>query len=356
MPIKRVYEGSVDYLQILDKDGNVDPKLEPRLDNDTLKRMYRLMVLARAWDRKCLALQRTGRMYTYAPVEGQEAIVVGSGSAVKSEDWIFPTYRETFLYHMRGAPLWMINLAWKGNEEGSKIDPKMRMWPACVPIATQYPYATGAGYALKLRGEKAASIVYGGDGSTSEGDFHDGCNFAGVLETPTVFLVSNNHWAISVPRKWQTKSETIAQKGLAYGLKAVQVDGNDILAVYSAVKEAIDRARDGKGGTVIEAITYRMGPHTTADDPKKYRNEEEVNYWRERDPIKRFQTYLKGKGLWNEEYEKTLMTEVEKIVEETVAKSEEFVPEPKEIFIYTYGPKFGMPRNLQEQMKECFEE
>jgi pyruvate dehydrogenase E1 component alpha subunit len=356
MPIKRVYEGSVDHLQILDKDGKVDSKLEPKLPNELLEKMYRYMVLARKWDRKCLALQRTGRMYTYAPVEGQEAIVIGSGSALTDQDWIFPTYRETFLFHMRGAPLWKINLAWKGHEEGFKVDPKMRIWPACVPIATQYPYATGAAYALKARGEKAASIAYGGDGSTSEGDFHDGCNFAGVLETPTVFLISNNQWAISVPRKWQTKSETIAQKGLAYGLKAIQIDGNDILAVYTTVKEAMDRAREGKGGTVIEAITYRMGPHTTADDPKKYRNEEELVYWRERDPIMRFQTYLKGKGIWNEQYEAKLNEEIEKIVEETVAKSEEYVPDPKTIFQYVYGPKLGLTKNLQEQMKECFEE
>jgi pyruvate dehydrogenase E1 component alpha subunit len=356
MPVKRVYEGSVDHLQILDKDGNVDSKLEPNLPRELLEKMYRYMVLARKWDRKCLALQRTGRMYTYAPLEGQEAIVIGSGSALTDQDWIFPTYRETFLYHMRGAPLWKINLAWKGHEEGFKADPKMRAWPACVPIATQYPYAAGGAYALKYRGEKAATIVYGGDGSTSEGDFHDGCNFAGVLETPTVFLVSNNQWAISVPRKWQTKSETIAQKGLAYGLKAIQIDGNDILAVYATVKEAMDRAREGKGGTVIEAITYRMGPHTTADDPKKYRNDEELAYWRERDPIMRFQAYLKNKGIWNEQYEAKLNEETEKIVEETVAKSEEYVPDPKTIFQYVYGPKLGLTKNLQEQMKECFEE
>jgi pyruvate dehydrogenase E1 component alpha subunit len=159
-----------------------------------------------------------------------------------------------------------------------------------------------------------------------------------------------------VPRKWQTKSETIAQKGLAYGLKAIQIDGNDILAVYATVKEAMDRAREGKGGTVIEAITYRMGPHTTADDPKKYRNDEELAYWRERDPIMRFQAYLKNKGIWNEQYEAKLNEETEKIVEETVAKSEEYVPDPKTIFQYVYGPKLGLTKNLQEQMKECFEE
>ncbi len=354
MPLNKAFEGRVDYLQVMDKDGNVDAKLEPKIPDEALKGMYRHMVLARKWDRKNLALQRTGRMYTYAPVEGQEAILVGAGTALQKSDWIFPTYRETYIYHMRGVDLWKISLTWKGNEEGSKMDRSMRMWPACVPIATQFPYATGAGYALKMRGEKAAALVFGGDGSTSEGDFHDACNFGGVLGTPTVFLVSNNGWAISVPRKLQTKSETIAQKALAYGFSGIQVDGNDILAVYSAVKEALRRAYDEKQPTLIEAITYRIGPHTTADDPKKYRNEEEVAYWRERDPIKRFRTYLEKKGLWSQELEDKLNAELDALVEDTVKRSEEFKPDPKDIFRFVYGPKLGLTKNLEEQMKECF--
>jgi pyruvate dehydrogenase E1 component alpha subunit len=352
MPIKKVFEGSIEHVQIVDKDGKADKALEPDLPKELLDKMYRFMVQARTWDKKCLALQRTGRMYTYAPCEGQEAIIVGSCLAAGPQDWLFPTYRESFMYYMRGVPLDEVNLGWMGWEDGLKIDKGKRMFPLAIPIGTQEPHGAGGAYALKLLGEKAAAIAYGGDGSTSEGDFHDALNFAGVLDAPFVMLVSNNQYAISVPRKWQTKSETIAQKALAYGLKGVQVDGNDILAVYMTVKEAADRAREGKGATLIEAVTFRMGPHTTADDPKKYRNEEDVAYWKERDPIKRFQAYLKEKGVWNEAYEKEVTEEASKMVEEAVAKAEAFKADPKDIFRYTYAT---MTRDLEKQMKECFE-
>ncbi len=351
MPLKKAFEGSVDSLQILDKDGNVDTALEPKLPKETLDRMYRLMVLARAWDRKCLALQRTGRMYTYAPVEGQEATVVGSALAVPPTDWLFPTYRESFLYHMRGAPLDRVNIGWMGTEEGLKLDRKMCCFPLAIPIATQLPHAVGAAYALKMQGSSSVALTYGGDGSTSEGDFHDAMNFAGVMNAPCVIIISNNQYAISVPRKWQTKSETIAQKALAYGVRGIQVDGNDILAVYAAVKEAADRARAGKGPTLIESVTFRMGPHTTADDPKKYRSEEDLAYWRERDPIKRFQAYLKSKGIWTDAYEKQVQDETAKLVDEGVEKAEAFKADPRDIFRFVFEK---MPKDVKEQMDECF--
>ncbi len=351
MPITQVFEGKVDYMQIIDKDGVVDSKLEPKLPNELLEKMYRFMVLGRIWDKKCLVLQRTGRMYTYAPLEGQEAIAVGSTLATESGDWIFPTYRESFIYHIRGTPLDMINVAWMGMEDGLKIDPSLCCFPIAVPIATQFVHAVGGAYSLRAKGIKSAVLSYGGDGSTSEGDFHDALNFAGVWNSPCVFIVSNNQWAISVPRKWQTKSETIAQKALAYGFKGIQVDGNDVLAVYSAVKEAADNARLGKGPVLIEAITYRMGPHTTADDPKKYRSEEEVAYWRERDPIKRFQIYLQKKGIWNEEYEQKLIADCAKIVEDAVTKAEAYTQDPKDMFKFVFAK---MTKDTKEQMDECF--
>lgn len=351
MPVKKVFEGSVDYVQILDKDGKVDKKLEPELSNDVLDQMYRHLVRARTWDKKCLALQRTGRMYTYAPVEGQEAISVGTGMALGPEDWIFPTFRESYMYYMRGVPLETINLEWMGWEEGLKVDKKFRSFPLAIPIGTQLPHGVGAAYALKMQGKKAAVLTYGGDGSTSEGEFHDALNFAGVWDAPVVIVISNNHYAISVPRKLQTRSETIAQKALAYGIQGIQVDGNDILAVYKVTKQAIESAKNGKP-VLIEFVTYRMGPHTTADDPTKYRNEEEVAYWRERDPIMRFQIYLKEKGIWNEEYEKEVVEEATKIVEEAVEKSEAFKGDPKEIFKYVYA---NMTPELERQMKEAFE-
>ncbi|MGV8085654.1 MAG: pyruvate dehydrogenase (acetyl-transferring) E1 component subunit alpha [Candidatus Bilamarchaeum sp.] len=353
MPINRVFEGKIDYIQVLDKDGKLDRSLEPNVSKEILEEMYGKMILARTWDRKCLVLQRTGRMFTYAPLEGQEATIVGSALALDKEDWIFPTYRETFMYHIRGAPLHMLNVAWMGMEDGLKLDPKMNSFPIAIPIATQFAHAVGGAYALKLRGEKKVAVSFGGDGSTSEGDFHDALNFAGVWNTANVFVVSNNSWAISTPRKWQTKSETIAQKALAYGIRGVQVDGNDALAVYKVVRESIENARKGNGSTLIEAITYRMGPHTTADDPKKYRPQEEVDYWKERDPIKRFQIYLKTKGIWNEDFEKRVTDESAKIVEEAVVKAEVYKGDPKEMFRYVFGK---MTKDTQMQMNECFGE
>lgn len=352
MPVKKVFEGRVDHIQILDKEGKVDKELEPNLSTEQLEKLYRHMVLARAWDRKCLALQRTGRMYTYAPILGQEAIAVGAFFASEPEDWLFPTYRESYMYYMRGVPLSKVNMTWMGWEEGLKMDRRFRVFPYVIPIGTQHPMAVGAAYALKMGKEKAAAIVFGGDGSTSEGEFHDGLNFAGVLGTPTVFIISNNQYAISVPRKWQTASETIAQKALAYGMQGIQADGNDVLAVYKVVKAAADRAREGKGPSLIEFITYRMGPHTTADDPKKYRSKEEEAYWAERDPVKRFQAYLKGKGIWDEDYERKLQEGITRIIEDAVTEAESFKGDPKDIFRYVYA---DMTKDLEEQMEEAFE-
>jgi pyruvate dehydrogenase E1 component alpha subunit len=352
MPISTVFEGKISRMQILDESGIVDTALEPKLQTEMLDKIYRLLVLGRVWDKKSLALQRTGRIYTYPPLEGQEAISVGATLAAGMDDWLFPTYREASLvYYMRGHPSYKSNLMWMGLEDGLKLDKRIRCFPYATPIATQLPHAVGAAYALRMKGEKAATIAFCGDGGTSEGDFHDALNFAGVWNAPCVFVVSNNQWAISVPRKEQTKSETLAQKAIAYGIRGIQVDGNDVLAVYKAVKEAADDARAGKGPTLIECITYRMGPHTSADDPKKYRDSDEVERWRALDPIKRFQVYLLGKGIWNEDYEKKVLEETAAFVEKTVQQAEAFKPDPKDIFRYQYA---RMPKNLEEQMEECF--
>ncbi|MFH1520575.1 MAG: pyruvate dehydrogenase (acetyl-transferring) E1 component subunit alpha [Candidatus Micrarchaeota archaeon] len=350
MPIKQVFQGKVNYLQILDKEGNLDPTLDPKLSNELLDKMYRSMILARMWDKKCIALQRTGRMYTYPPLEGQEAVIVGALLALGKEDWFFPTYRESFGYYLRGIPLDMINIGWMGIEDGLKLDRKTNSFPYAIPIGTQLTHATGAAYVLKTK--KSAVLACGGDGSTSEGDFHDALNFAGVLQVPCVFLITNNQWAISVPRKWQTKSETIAQKALAYGFEGIQVDGNDILAVFQTVKDSIEKAKLGGGPLLIEAVTYRMGAHTTADDPTKYRSNEEVEYWRERDPIKRLKNYMSKKELWNENYESEIVTWATKLIEESVQKAEAHKQDPKDMFRFTYA---NMTKDLQEQMKECFE-
>jgi len=339
-------------MQVLDKDGKADAMLEPKLPKETLDRMYRSMVLARVWDKKCVALQRTGRMFTYAPLEGQEAIGVGVVAAALREDWLFPTYRESFIYHLRGGPLEQVNLNWMGVEEGLKLDRSARIFPYAVPISSHLPHAVGAAYALRQKGEKSACIAFCGDGATSEGDFHDAMNFAGVWNAPCVFIMSNNGWAISVPRKNQTHSKTLAQKALAYGFEGIQVDGNDILSVYKAVKDAADAAREGKGPKAIECITYRMGPHTTADDPKRYRTEDELAYWRERDPISRFKLYLEKKGIWSEIYEKAANDEAARKVEVALVKAEAFRQDPKDMFRFIFA---GMTKDLQEQMGECFD-
>jgi len=353
MPISTVFQGKIDYMQVLDKDGNVDPQLEPKLAPQVLDKMYRLMVLARLWDRKNIALQRTGRMFTYAPLEGQEAIPVGISLAISPEDWVFPTYRESCIYNMRGGALELVDMNWMGIEEGLRLDKKFRVFPYAVPIASHLPHAVGGAYALRMRGEKSAVIALCGDGGTSEGDFHDAMNFAGVWNAPVVFVISNNGWAISLPRKMQTHSETIAQKAIAYGFSGMQVDGNDVLAVYKAVKEAADNARAGKGPSMIECITYRMGPHTTADDPKRYRSEEELGNWRDKDPIKRLRIYLQKKGIWDDAYEKLVNDEAVKIIEDAIVKAESFKQDPKEMFRYVFA---DMTKDLEEQMEECFEE
>jgi len=351
MPMTKVFEGGCEYVQVLDKDGNIDPSLDPKLQNGVLRSMFESMLKMRMWDRKCIALQRTGRMYTYAPVEGQEAISAGLVQGADPSDWIFPSYRESFIYHLRGAPLSQVDLQWMGFEEGFKLDKKLRCFPFAIPVGSQYTHAVGAAYAMKMQEGSSAAIVMGGDGSTSEGDFHDGLNFAGVLEVPAVFIVSNNQYAISVPRKWQTRSETIAQKALAYGVLGVQGDGNDPLASYLLVREARERAVRGKGPTLIELVTYRIGMHTTADDPKKYRKEEEVAKWKELDPIKRLRAYLEGKGIWDADYEKELEERFSKEIDDAFKEAEAFRHDPKDMFRFL---RAKMAKDTSEQMDECF--
>jgi pyruvate dehydrogenase E1 component alpha subunit len=349
MPRKKVFEGAVDHLQILDENGKVDKKLEPKLKPDLLRRMYELMVFTRTYDEKAVKLQRQGRMGTYAPILGQEAVGVGAGLALQKQDWALPTYRETQVYYMRGVPLEKIFMYWKGIEEGMKYPEDANVFPFAIPIASHLPHAVGIAYALKQRKKKQVLLTFIGDGGTSEGDFHEALNFAGVWQIPIVFVIVNNGWAISVPRKKQTASKTLAQKGLAYNIPAIQVDGNDVLAVYSAVREAVEAARSGKGPRIVEAVTYRMSMHTTADDPTKYRNEEELEYWRKRDPIDRFRKYLKKKKILSAVYENKVKEEISKEVEEAVSKMEAHKSDPREMFRYVWAQ---MTEDLEEQMME----
>ncbi|HSE93379.1 MAG TPA: pyruvate dehydrogenase (acetyl-transferring) E1 component subunit alpha, partial [Methylomirabilota bacterium] len=288
---------SVEHLSILDSDGNLDAALEPDLPPDQLKAIYRAMLLGRRLDERMVRLQRQGRIGTFAPIKGQEASQIGSVWTLRPTDWMVPSFRETAAMLRRGWPIEKLLLFFAGYLEGGRPAPEQRDLPVTIPVATQLPHAVGLAYAAQYRGDDVVVMAYFGDGATSEGDFHEALNFAGVWHVPVVFVCQNNQWAISVPLKKQTHSRTLAQKALAYGLPGIQADGNDVLAVYAASREAVDRARAGDGPTLIECVTYRLGMHTTADDPTKYRTEEEVRAWERKDPLTRFAAYLGKRNL-----------------------------------------------------------
>ncbi|MDD1770978.1 MAG: pyruvate dehydrogenase (acetyl-transferring) E1 component subunit alpha [Methanomassiliicoccales archaeon] len=336
-------------LQVIDKDGNVaSPELEPSLDNELLLRGYRTMLLARFADEKAVRLQRQGRLGAYPSSRGQEASQVGPAMVLEKSDWLVWAFRELGALLWHGVPLQQQYLYWMGNEEGNHFAEGTNVTPSAVPVGSQIPHAVGIAYASKYRGEKSFVLCYFGDGGSSEGDFHEALNFAGVFKTPNVFLCQNNQWAISLPREKQTAAKTIAQKAVAYGFPGIQVDGNDVLALYIATKEAADRARAGEGPTLIESYTYRMGDHTTSDDATRYRNKEELKYWSDRDPIKRFRIYLTNKGLWSDAKEKEAAAECDRLVEEAVKQAEAHpLPVLEDIFRYTYAE---MNADLDEQL------
>jgi pyruvate dehydrogenase E1 component alpha subunit len=295
-----------EWVQILTPDGTLKEGATTRLSEERLVEMYRWMVLSRMFDQRALSLQRQGRIGTYGPFSGQEAAQVGSAFALEKEDWVFPTYRELAVTFILGKSMSSTFLYTMGHLHGARSPEGVHLMPAQIMLATQIPQAVGAAWASKIRGEQAATIVYFGDGTTSKGDFHEGMNFAAVLGAPVVFFCQNNHWAISTPLAKQMATATIAEKAAAYGMPGVRVDGNDVMAVYEVTKEALDRARQGGGPTLIEAVTYRYGPHTTSDDPTRYRMQEELDEWRRRDPIQRLKTYLLSKGIWDEDQEEQL--------------------------------------------------
>jgi len=301
---------AIEHLSILDSDGNLDTALEPDIPRDDLKRLYRAMLLARRFDERMLRLQRQGRIGTFAPIKGQEAAQLGSVSALRRTDWMVPSFRETGSMLWRGWPIEKILLFFAGYLEGGQPTPDQHDLPVCIPVATQLPHAVGLAYAAQYRGDDAVVMAYCGDGATSEGDFHEAVNFAGVWHVPVVFVVQNNQWAISVPLKKQTHSRTIAQKALAYGFPGLQVDGNDVLAVYAASREAVERARRGEGPTLIECVTYRLSMHTTSDDPTKYRSAEEVTAWERKDPLTRFGAYLQKRNLLDPGLEEAVTEEI----------------------------------------------
>ncbi len=351
MPIRTAYTAKIDYLQIMDENGVLDEKLaKDTLTDAEVLELYQYMCRCRALDETAFKLQRSGRMGTYPQNKGQEAAAIGSGYAAKrGVDWLVPCYRENAALWMHGLPMHYVLLHWMGDERGNQIPEGVRMTPLCIPIGTQMLHATGIAWAMKLRKEPAVAITYFGDGATSEGDFHEAMNFASTFQTPTVFFCQNNHWAISVPRESQMNSETVAQKALAYGMPTVQVDGNDLLAVYKVSKEAIERARAGGGPSFIEAVTYRLADHTTADDARRYRDPKEVEAWQGKDPVIRLRKYLTAKGLWSDEKQAALDEAAKTMVTEVVRAAEGIAKPPiADIFDYTYAT---VPAELEIQKR-----
>lgn len=337
MTKKTIEKFSVEMLQVLDEKGKLDKKLEPKISKEKLVELYRLMVLSRVFDRKAFALQRQGRIGTYAQHEGQEATGVGVAAAMTKDDFLFPSFRENHALISRGMPMENLLLYWGGDERGSIAPKDVNCFPVSIPVGTHPLHAVGFSWGEKLRKNKTVTVTFFGDGATSEGDFHEAMNFAGEFQTPTVFVCSNNSYAISVARGKQTHSKTLAQKAFAYGFEGMQVDGNDVLGVYAVASKAIEKARNGKGPTMIEAVTYRVGDHTTSDDASRYRPKEEVEYWRKRDPIERFAKYLKGKKILNERNKKEILAKTTLEVEEAVRKYEATkAQKPGEIFDYMF--------------------
>lgn len=355
---------AIDYLSILDEDGNFDARLEPEIAAEVHLKMFRAMLLGRRFDERMLDLQRQGRIGTFPPVKGQEAAQIGSVAVLRDSDWLVPSFRETAAEIMRGRSLESILIYYNGFNEGTLIPEGQKDLPLSVPVASQVLHAVGLGWAAKYRKSDEVAMTFFGDGATSEGDFHEGLNCAAVYQVPVIFVCQNNQWAISVPLARQTHSETLAQKALAYGMPGIQVDGNDILAVYAATREAVDRARNGHGPTFIECVTYRVMMHTTSDDPKKYRSEEEVELWRRRDPLIRYRNYLVRKNILPEIQLPVLEEEVKQQIQSAVDRAEQRMQElgdPLDMFDHLYADlpphlraqKEALARELADRQKEA---
>ena len=342
-------ENTIESISILDPEGNVDADLEPSLDDEELHSLFRWLLLSRRYDERMLRLQRQGRIGTYGPALGQEAASLGPAFAMRKDDWFIPSFREPAGMLYRGWPIERLILWWGGNEKGSTPPQGLRDLPICVPVSSQVQYGAGIAWGCKLRKEDTVAVAFVGDGGTSEGDFHEGLNCAATFGAPLILIVQNNQWAISLPRAKQSASQTLAQKALAYGMDGIQADGNDILAMIVATREAIEKARNGGGPTLIEAVTYRLGVHTTADDPKKYRSEEEVEQWKPRDPLLRFWKYVKNKGVLDEQARDAMEEEISGQISEAVARAEAYQPDLGEPFRHCFAE---MPNHLRAQKKE----
>jgi 2-oxoisovalerate dehydrogenase E1 component alpha subunit len=343
-----VAEFSIAYKRLLDPDGTaIGPLPAFAHDAAAMLRMYRLMTLVRTFDAKCVNLQRTGQLGTYASCLGHEAAHVGIGAAMAPEDVLAPVYREYGTQLWRGVTMREILLYWGGDERGNDFAGPRHDFAWCVPIATQTLHAAGAAMAFKIRGEKRCALAYIGDGGTSEGAFYEALNLAGARTLPVVFVIVNNGWAISVPVAAQTAARTLAQKAVAAGIPGMQVDGNDVIAVRDVVGKALQGARDGGGPCVIEALTYRLSDHTTADDASRYRPESEVKAAWALEPLLRLRKFITAAGMWDAAQEQSLLQDCARQVEAAVG---EYLGTPKQstdtMFDYLFAET---PAHLREQ-------
>ncbi|MBS3136448.1 pyruvate dehydrogenase (acetyl-transferring) E1 component subunit alpha [Candidatus Woesearchaeota archaeon] len=349
---KKQEENKSDIVSVLDENGKSDEQYLSKISNDKIKEFYKAMVLIRAFDQKAFNMQRQGRIGTYISYKGQEASQAGTALALEDKDFIFPTYRDSGVLLLRKQPIVQILQYWGGDERGLKSPDSVNNFPIAIPVGTQIPHAAGAGWAATIRKSGQVAVGFFGDGATSKGDFHEGLNFASVFNAATIFLCQNNQYAISVPRAKQTKSESISKKAVAYGMEGIEVDGNDIFAVYKAVKEAADKARKGNGPTLIECYTYRISDHSTSDDASRYRSKSEVEQWEKKDPIARVEKYMQRRGI---------KIDKDAILEEAKAKIEKEIeafekisaPDPKDMFKYVFAE---MTPAQNKQMKDLLGE
>ncbi len=339
--MKQAADHTSDYgiVRVLEDDGTLNAEHDPHLSSDELVYLFKKLVFTRALDQRLVALQRQGRIGFHIGSVGEEAAILGSAYAMRKQDWIFPCYREFGAALMRGLDFQTFidnmfgnaNDTVKGRQMPDHYTCRAVNWGSISsPVGTQITQAVGLAWAAKIAGDEVASLVYFGDGATSSSEFHNGMNFAGVFSVPTVFFCRNNGWAISVPVERQTRSKTFAEKGAAYGIPGVRVDGNDLFAVVSVTRRAVERASRGEGPTLIEALTYRMGGHSTSDDPNRYRADDQVKPWAERDPIERLRRYLEAAGHWSPEQEREFQAEIDARFKQAVSIAERTPPPPLE--------------------------
>ncbi|MBI4377104.1 MAG: pyruvate dehydrogenase (acetyl-transferring) E1 component subunit alpha [Elusimicrobia bacterium] len=353
MALNTVSESKTQRLEILSPEGVVDPSLPCEITPERLLEIYRKMVEIRLFDERAIKLQRQGRLGTYPQILGQEATQLIPPMCLEPEDWLVPTYRGQGCYYARGLQLRYSLLYWAGDDRGVRFPEGNNDMIFSIPVGTHLTQVAGLAWAAKLQGQPRVAMAYLGDGTSSKGDLHEALTFAGQFKLPAIYVIENNHWAISMPRERQSAAKTLAEKAWSYGIFGLQVDGNDPLALHEAARQAIERARRGEGPTVLECETYRLGHHTTADDAGRYRPASEAEAWKRKDPVARLRRYLSSRGLWDEERESRLKAEAEAMIQREVEAYENFPPpNPLDMFADNFALA---PWNLIEQRRELEE-